>query len=266
MSTGIVDSTGMKPWLLTCWEREDVRSTMDRASPPPHAVASGWPRRGPQSALGETPRTPPGVRRRCARRPTTAAPGSGTILDVAMKARPALSSSRRPHRSEPRLEHRKGPGPPARGLFHDSGGGERREEILARPLAAPALFRGEAAVLVVVGVALALLGTRAARRHAGLQRRPLGRCVGIGLAADDAQGAAAGVRAVVAEADAAHQRADVVLGLARVRADRAACLAGAALVDAPHEHGQVGDGWPGVGLENLFDAHGLSFGCLREDR
>ena len=45
-----------------------------------------------------------------------------------------------------------------------------------------------------------------------------------------------------------------------VGADRARRRALGALVDARREHGDVGDGWPQMRSEDLFDAHGPSFG------
>src|SRR6478672_1987547 len=80
---------------------------------------------------------------------------------------------------------------------------------------------------------------------------------GIRLATEDAHGAGAGVRAVEAEAGAADELADVGLGDARVRADGAGCLAGAALVQASRKHGGVGDQRPRMRFEDLSDAHGL---------
>src|SRR4051794_21256920 len=106
---------------------------------------------------------------------------------------------------------RKAPGPPP-GAFLTSGAREHGEQLGARALAATAFLGAQAAVLVVVRVALALLGGRPARRQAGLQRRPLGLGVGVGLAAEDAAGVDARIGAVEAEASAADQRDDVVLG------------------------------------------------------
>ena len=108
-----------------------------------------------------------------------------------------------------------------------SGGVERGEQILARSLAAPALLRAEATVLVVLGMALALIARCATRGQAGLHRR----------AADWAgsgsvwrlmvrRGVVAGVRAVQAEADAADHVVARASASTRVRADRAGRLAG----------------------------------------
>jgi hypothetical protein len=139
-----------------------------------------------------------------------------------------------------------------------SGPGELRAELLARLLAPPAFLRADAAVLMVVCVALALVGARTARRQAGLQRVELRGGMGIGLAGEDACGAGARVRAVEAQTDAADEATDVVLGLARVRADRAARLTRAALVEAPRQHGDIGDQRPRMGSQDVLDAHGLS--------
>jgi hypothetical protein len=136
-----------------------------------------------------------------------------------------------------------------------SGCRERRAQFLARLLAAPALLRTEAAVLVVRRVALALVGTRTARGEARLQRVELRWRMGIALAAEDANGGSACVRAVEAEADAADKVTDVVLGDARVGTYRAARLADAALVQDSRENGDVSDQRPRMGLEDVFDAH-----------
>jgi len=132
---------------------------------------------------------------------------------------------------------------------------ERLEQIIARPLAAPAFLCAQAAVLVMVRVALALLGRCAARRQAGLEGRALRRGSGLGLPAEYASGAVAGVRAVEAPADAGDHRDNVILGHTCVGADRARRRAVAALVDAARQHGRVGDRRPRMGGENALNAH-----------
>ena len=131
----------------------------------------------------------------------------------------------------------------------------RGEQVLARALAAPALLGTQPAVLVVMGVALALLGAFPARDQAGLELVVLDPRVGIRLAGDDARGRDAGVGAVEAEAQAALEVADLVLGERCVGADRAVRGASAALVDAPSEHGRVDDERPRMSLEDGFNAH-----------
>ena len=123
----------------------------------------------------------------------------------------------------------------------------RGEQILACALAAPALLGTQPAVLVVMGVALALLGAFPARDQAGLELVVLDPRVGISLAGEDARGRDAGVGAVEAEAQAALEVADLVLGERCVGADRAVRGAAAALVDAPSEHAYVDDERPRVG-------------------
>ena len=135
------------------------------------------------------------------------------------------------------------------------GRGQRGEQVLARALAAPALLGTQTAVLVLLGVALALRGAVPARDQAGLELAVLDRRVGAGLAGEDARGRHARVGAVEAEAQAALHVADVVLGERCVGADRAVPGALAALVDAPGEDARVGDERPRVGLEDGFDAH-----------
>jgi len=115
----------------------------------------------------------------------------------------------------------------------------------------------------VVRVALALVGAGTARCQARLQRVQLRWGMRIGLASQDAHGGGARVRAVEAEANATDQVADVVLGRARVRTDRAARLARAALVEASRQHGDIGDQWPRVGSQDVLDAHALLLVVVR---
>src|SRR3954452_18414050 len=98
---------------------------------------------------------------------------------------------------------------------------QRRAQLLARALAPPALLGAEAAVRMVVGVELALVGARPARSQARLERVQLRWRMRIGLAAEDAQRAIARVRAVEAQADAADEVTDLVLAEAGVCASRA---------------------------------------------
>jgi len=111
-------------------------------------------------------------------------------------------------------------------------------------------------VLVMLGMAFALVGARAAHGDAGLERSRLGARIRVGLATEDATGVDAGVRTVEAQAKAARQRADVVLGKGGVGADRARARAGGALVDATCEHRGLCDERAGMGLQDRLDAHG----------
>jgi len=110
-------------------------------------------------------------------------------------------------------------------------------------------------MLVMGRMPLALGSGSATRDQTGLEHGSLGLQVWVCLSAGDAAGSDARVGAVEAKPDAADQRADVVLGKARVGADNADGCAVRALVDAVHEHGQVCDQRPGVGLEDVFNGH-----------
>src|SRR3954463_6072912 len=116
---------------------------------------------------------------------------------------------------------------------------------------------------MVMRVTLALLGARATRGQACLERQELRIRVRVGLAAENAAGVNARVGAIEAEADAASQRFNIGLGEARVGADRARRRARGALVDAGRERGDVGDEWTPMCFQDLFDAHVLSFGWMR---
>src|SRR3954451_23875958 len=119
---------------------------------------------------------------------------------------------------------------------------------------------------MVMRVTLALLGARATRGQACLERRKLRVRVRVGLAAEDAAGVGARVGAIETQPDAASQRFDIGLGEARVGADRARRSARGALVDARRERGDVGDEWTPMRSEDLFDAHALTFGWMHCSR
>src|SRR4051794_29067952 len=116
---------------------------------------------------------------------------------------------------------------------------------------------------MVMRVTFALRGAGATRGQASLERGVLRVRVRVGLAAEDPPGVNACVGAIEAEPYAASQRVDIGLGEARVGADRACGGAGGALVDARRERGELGDEWTPMRSEDLFDAHVLSFGCMR---
>src|SRR4051812_48179757 len=157
--------------------------------------------------------------------------------------------------------------PRARGfaaaMCRTSRAAKRREQVIAGALAPAALLGGQTAVLMVMGVTLALRGARATRGQACLERRKLHVRVGVGLAAEDAAGVNARVGAIEAEPDAASQRFNIGLGEARVGADHARCGARDARVDARRERGDVGDDWRPMRSQDLFDAHVLSPGWMR---
>src|SRR5438876_11173639 len=81
-------------------------------------------------------------------------------------------------------------------LFHDG------QKLPAGLLAASAGLGAHPAVLVLMGMALALVATALADGHAGLQQRLGDVGIVLGLAGDDADGGDADVGAVQAEPDA----------------------------------------------------------------
>jgi hypothetical protein len=113
---------------------------------------------------------------------------------------------------------------------------------------------------VVLGVAVALLRARAARRYAGLEHAHRGAALRVGLAANDSTDGTAGVGAVEAATNAAFQLADVVLAEAGVGADGARRRAGRAVVDAAREHRGIRDERARVRLQDRFDAHATNTG------
>ena len=82
---------------------------------------------------------------------------------------------------------------------------DRCGQVGAGLFAAAADPGGDAAVLVVRGVTLALGGTAAAGRCAGLDRRSHGAAIGLGLPGHGSAGRPASVGAVEAEANGANQ-------------------------------------------------------------
>src|SRR5262249_4732354 len=135
---------------------------------------------------------------------------------------------------------------------------DRGEQILAGLLAAAAGLGADAAVLVVVSVPLALVAAGTARRRASLDGRTDDAEVGLRLADDDAAGRDTGIAAVEAQADAADQVADVVLGETRVGAAGARGGAFKAVLDAAHEDLAVGAGRMWMRLDQLSNGHVVS--------
>jgi hypothetical protein len=117
----------------------------------------------------------------------------------------------------------------------------------------------DAAVLVVLGVSLALRATGAARHHAGLHRRADDADVGRALAGHDSAGRFADVGAVEAEANAADQLRHVALAEVRVGTARARLGAVAARLDTAHEGIEIAAGRLGMRLEHLSNGHLASF-------
>jgi hypothetical protein len=91
------------------------------------------------------------------------------------------------------------------------------QELTAGLLAAPAGLGANAAVLVNLGMPLALVATALACGHAGFQQRPEDVGVVIRLAARDPDGGGADVGAVQAQPDALNHLGQVLLAQAIVR-------------------------------------------------
>src|SRR5262245_8022883 len=125
------------------------------------------------------------------------------------------------------------------------------EQIVAGLLAAAAGCGADAAVLVVMGVPLALLAASTARRRACLDRCADDAELGLGLARDDAASRAAQIGAVETKADAADEVPDVVLAEARVGTAGAGHGALEAVVDAAYERLSIGAGRARMRLDEL---------------
>src|SRR5262249_49661179 len=110
--------------------------------------------------------------------------------------------------------------------------GECGEHVLAGVLAGAADLRTDTAVLVVVGVPLALRCTEATRLEARLDHRACQLRHELRLPAHDPACRDAHVAAVLAERDAAQQRQDIWFGSGRIAAGGAALRAVEARLDA----------------------------------
>jgi len=129
------------------------------------------------------------------------------------------------------------------GLLH------RLEQALAGQLAGPAFLLTDSAMLVVLSVVMALLGTGVAHRFARLELGLCGGRIEFGLACEYAAGRLAHVRAVKTEPDASAHFGDVVLGKVGIGAGRAGLSAGHACLDAFDEQLAVQGAWPMMGLK-----------------
>ena len=136
---------------------------------------------------------------------------------------------------------------------------DRREQVVACLLAAAAHLGADAAVLVVLGVVLALLAAGAAYRHARLNRCANDGDLGLGLAGHDAAGGVADVGAVEAPANAAHHLWHIALAQVRVGATRTHHGTVDAGLDTAHDHIAIATGRLRMGLEHLSNRH---FGSL----
>ena len=113
-------------------------------------------------------------------------------------------------------------------------------------------------MLVVLGVALALLATGTAYRHASLNRCVNDDDLGRGLAGHDAAGGIADVGAVEAEANAVDQILHVALAEVSVGAAGTGSGALAARLDAAYERIEIADRRSGMRLEHLTSGHVVS--------
>ena len=135
---------------------------------------------------------------------------------------------------------------------------DRREQVLACLLAAATHLGARAAVLVMLGVALALRTTGAACNQAAFKRCANHADVGRGLAGHDAARGIADVGAVEAEANAADQILHAALGEVSVGAAGTGSGAVAARLDTAHERIEIAGRRYGMRLEHLSNGHLLS--------
>jgi Protein of unknown function (DUF2510) len=179
-------------------------------------------------------------------------PGEGWALHLTLvDGREVESPSRFPDRSPVEAVVRLiGPAqPPA---------SQRRQQRLARLLAAPAHGLADSAVLVVRGVLRTFVGGLAARGDAGLEGAAERRNLALGLAQGDPLRGDALVRAVEAQPDAPDQLDHVGLGQAGVGAAGAGHDAVGARLDAAHQRVAVAGGRPRMGGEYLANRHGAA--------
>jgi hypothetical protein len=118
-------------------------------------------------------------------------------------------------------------------------------------------------VVVVLGVLLALLATRATGRHTGLNCRAEDAEIGRGLAGEDAARGVACVSAVVVEANATDQLPRVRLAETGVGAAGARSGTVEALFDATHERDAIEARRLWMRLEHLLNCHVLSLHRVR---
>lgn len=131
---------------------------------------------------------------------------------------------------------------------------ERGQRVRARLLAPAARLGAHTAMLMVLGVALALFSAVAARLHTRLEDRCHHRRLNLGLPTQDLAGRLADVGAIEVEADTARQLRYISLGEARVGASGAALCAGEALLDAACQRLRVGRGRR-VRSKHFLDGH-----------
>jgi hypothetical protein len=132
---------------------------------------------------------------------------------------------------------------------------DRREKIVAGLLAAATHLGTDAAVFVVGGVAIALLGTGEARHRTCFDHCADKAEIRGGLACHDAAGGRAGVGAVEAEVNAVRHLAHVVLGKVGIGTTGTAGEAVEARVKTADEGVPILDGGPWMQRDDLLKGH-----------
>jgi hypothetical protein len=147
---------------------------------------------------------------------------------------------------------------------------DRREQVLARLLAAAAHLGADPAVLVMLGVALTLLATGAACRHARFHRRADDADLGRSLASHEAAGDVADVGAVQAAANAPDHLLNIPLAEIGVGAAGTGSGAIGTGLDTADDRVEIAAGRLRMRLEHLSNGHFVSFlapaGDRRRDR
>jgi hypothetical protein len=198
------------------------------------------------------------ARRRMRVRPGSQSPPRGRLLLVYSRCVAVMLETA--HFRAKRSSANDSPAVGRRPFTPASGSADRREQVVARLLAAAAHLGASAAVLVVLGVALALLATGAACHHARLNRCADDADIRRALAGDDTAGGLANVSAVEAQANAAHQLLQV--GLAEVGVGAARTRGGAvdAALDTANDHIAIATCRLRMRLEHLSNRHFHSLG------
>ncbi len=131
----------------------------------------------------------------------------------------------------------------------------RCEQLIARLFAAAAGFGADTAVLVVMGVPLALISTCTAGCGAGLDGRADDAEIGLRLARHHAAGGVAEIGAVKTQANAADHVSDVLLGETRVGTSSARGGAVDAVFDAAKKRLAIDTGWVWMRPDELSNTH-----------
>jgi hypothetical protein len=134
---------------------------------------------------------------------------------------------------------------------------DRREKVVACPLALSTDFGADPTVLVV-GVPLALLRAGPTGRHARRDGRAEDGRIRSGLPRHGASGGVAGIGAIEAEPNDANQLLYVALGKTGVSTGSAAGAAVQALLDATNQHLAIHVRWLWVQLDYLLKPHVFS--------